>query len=86
MQWPLVGNLLKNLLIERPIPIQDSCKRCYQCKEICAVRAINNAGKNGKTPKFDKNRCIRCYCCMEICPEGAITLKQGRLQWMLGRR
>ncbi|RPI90017.1 MAG: FeS-binding protein, partial [Spirochaetales bacterium] len=38
-----------------------------------------------RVPRYDYDVCIRCYCCLEICPEAAITLKRGKLQWIMDR-
>jgi len=80
-----MGGLLKNLVVERPSPVEDRCTLCYQCRDICPARAISNARGAKKTPRYDYDACIRCYCCMEVCPEAAIVLKKGRLQWVLER-
>lgn len=78
-----LGNLFKNLIVEKPVPSKDRCTLCYQCMEICPAGAITRAPKQGHVPLYDYQKCIRCYCCMEICPEAAIELKRGKLQWLL---
>ncbi len=75
--------LLKNLIVERPVPSADRCTLCYQCREICPAGAISRAQGKMKVPSYDYNKCIRCYCCMEVCPEAAISLRRGRLQWVI---
>jgi uncharacterized protein (DUF362 family)/Pyruvate/2-oxoacid:ferredoxin oxidoreductase delta subunit len=81
-RWPMNTKLVKNLLIERPVPSGKKCTLCYQCKTICPGGAIETS-QNTKIPFYNYDRCIRCYCCMEICPEAAISLKRGKLQWVL---
>ncbi|HQP50301.1 MAG TPA: DUF362 domain-containing protein [Spirochaetota bacterium] len=80
-----LGNFLKNLIVEKPVPSKVRCTLCYQCMEICPAGAITKAKVPGKgsVPVYDYQKCIRCYCCMEICPEAAIGLKRGKLQWLL---
>jgi len=76
------SGIIRQLLIEKPVPDSHACTLCYQCMRICPAGAISES-INKKTPRFDLSRCIRCYCCMEVCPEAAITVKPGRLQWIM---
>lgn len=78
-----LGKILKNLLMEKPVPFEGNCTLCYQCRKICPVDAISRAEGSEKIPKFDYRRCIRCFCCQEICPEAAIVIKKGKMQWLL---
>lgn len=78
-------NLLNNLCVERPVPVATRCTLCYQCKSICPAGAIHKAEGAERVPRYDYDVCIRCYCCLEICPEAAITLKRGKLQWIMDR-
>jgi uncharacterized protein (DUF362 family)/Pyruvate/2-oxoacid:ferredoxin oxidoreductase delta subunit len=72
---PISTQFLKNLVIEKPVPDEDKCTLCYQCKTICPAGVIEKSA-DGKIPFYNYKKCIRCYCCMEICPEGAIDLKR----------
>lgn len=87
-RWPLNTPTVKNLLLDRPVPLEDKCTLCFQCMKICPSSAISrpDGGADGRrnTPEYDYNACIRCYCCMEVCPEAAIMKKKGRLQWVMG--
>ena len=83
-RWPFNTPFVKNLLLDRPVPREDRCTLCYQCRKICASGAISESSGRIKTPVYDYNRCIRCFCCLEICPEAAIEKQKGRLQWVLG--
>ena len=47
------------------------------------LRIITTAQENKKIPNYDYRKCIRCFCCIEFCPETAISLKKGKLQWLL---
>jgi len=76
---PLINKLLKNIMIAKPVPDAEKCTLCYQCKQICPVKAISNSS-DGKVPHYDYAVCIRCYCCMEICPESAISLSKPLLR------
>ncbi|MCX8124609.1 MAG: DUF362 domain-containing protein [Spirochaetes bacterium] len=80
---PVVHKLLKNLLIAKPVPDPLKCTLCYQCKQICPVKAISSAVNGNKVPHYNYSQCIRCYCCMEICPESAITLSKPLLMQIL---
>ncbi len=82
-RWPLNTQTFKNLFVERPVPIPETCTLCYQCQKICPAGAIGRARNKASVPLYDYDACIRCYCCLEICPEGAIKKQQGRLQWLL---
>ncbi len=83
-RWPFNTPTFKNLFLDRPIPREERCTLCYQCKKICASGAISASAGKKKVPEYDYNKCIRCYCCLEICPEAAIEKGRGRFQWMLG--
>ena len=74
--WPMTSPLFKNLIVEKPVPQQDKCTLCYQCKIICPAGAISKT-VNNRVPSYNYKKCIRCYCCMEICPENAIILKKS---------
>jgi len=85
-KWPLNTELFKNLLVERPVPSEERCTLCYQCRAICPAGAIEKSNGRRGVPVYDYDKCIRCYCCMEICPEAAIRLKRGKLQWLFRGR
>lgn len=84
-RWPLNTRLFKDLLVEKPVPSEERCTLCYQCKAICPGRAIGESRGESAAPFYDYEKCIRCYCCMEICPEAAIRLKRGKLQWLVSK-
>lgn len=84
-RWPMNTRFLRDLLVESPLPLEEKCTLCYQCKAICPAGAIERSDGRGNKPLYDYDRCVRCLCCMEICPEGAITVKKGRLQGLLDR-
>ena len=83
--WPgWVGDLLKNLVIPRPMVIPANCTRCGTCVSVCPVdpKAIDFRDGRENPPRHDYGRCIRCYCCQELCPEHAIVIRTplpGRL-------
>lgn len=83
VRWPVTSKTFRNLFIDRPVPSEDRCTLCYQCRKICPSGAISPSNGRRKVPVYNYKQCIRCYCCMEICPEAAIDKKNGRLQWML---
>lgn len=83
-RWPFNTPFLKNMLLDRPVPNEDRCTLCYQCRKICASGSISESDGKKKIPVYDYKKCIRCYCCLEICPEAAIEKQKGRFQWILG--
>lgn len=83
-RWPFNTPTFKNLFLDRPVPREERCTLCYQCKQICASGAISASTGKKKVPEYDYHTCIRCYCCLEICPEAAIDKGRGRFQWVLG--
>ena len=83
-RWPFNTPTFKNLFLDRPVPVEEKCTLCYQCKKICASGAITSSSGKKDIPDYDYTTCIRCYCCLEICPEAAIEKERGRFQWMLG--
>lgn len=76
-RFPRLQNFVKNLMVEKPIPVPGTCTLCYQCQRICPAGAIT---EGQAVPTYDYDKCIRCYCCMEICPEGAIKVQGNWLQ------
>jgi len=70
IKW--LNNLLKRLMVERPVPIEGKCTLCYQCKQICSAKAID---KGETVAIFNYDKCIRCFCCIEVCPEAAIRIE-----------
>jgi uncharacterized protein (DUF362 family)/Pyruvate/2-oxoacid:ferredoxin oxidoreductase delta subunit len=83
-RWPFNTPMVKNLFLDRPVPSEEKCTLCYQCKKICASGAITSSSGKKDIPDYDYKTCIRCYCCLEICPEAAIKKERGIFQWMLG--
>lgn len=80
---PLIKSFLNKLFVGRPVPIEDRCSLCYQCRKICPVHAIDKALPSQGVPDFDYGLCIRCFCCMEACPEDAISIRKGMLQRLI---
>jgi ferredoxin len=80
--WPLTSPTIKNLFVEKPVPMADTCTLCYNCMKVCPAGAITEA-EEAKIPRYNYRKCIRCFCCMETCPEAAIDLKKGALQWLM---
>jgi uncharacterized protein (DUF362 family)/Pyruvate/2-oxoacid:ferredoxin oxidoreductase delta subunit len=70
---------LRNVLLEHPVVIPDSCIRCGECVKICPPKVMTI---RQVYPAADRSGCIRCWCCMEVCPQNAITKSKRPL---LGR-
>lgn len=51
--------------------IQEKCKCCMSCLEVCPVGAITK-NSDGKA-EIDKSVCIECGCCASCCQNSAIT-------------
>ncbi|MEC9485667.1 MAG: DUF362 domain-containing protein [Candidatus Izemoplasma sp.] len=80
---------LKNHIIRRPYIIENKCKKCGVCVDVCPIdtKAINFVSdQKTSPPKYDYTKCIRCYCCQEMCPHNAISIKTpflGKLAYRL---
>lgn len=57
--------------LNRPQIIEDKCKACGLCANVCPVEAITGKRKQGYRIDFDK--CTNCARCLEECPFEAIT-------------
>jgi uncharacterized protein (DUF362 family)/Pyruvate/2-oxoacid:ferredoxin oxidoreductase delta subunit len=78
------GQLVKNVLVPRPVIVASRCTRCGTCVRVCPVspKAVSFDGTHEQPPRHHYRRCIRCYCCQEMCPENAIEIETpllGRL-------
>jgi len=65
-------------VVRRPYIIEDACKKCGVCVEVCPLEEKALSWKNGdksNPPIYDYIKCIRCYCCQEMCPHHAIDVK-----------
>jgi NAD-dependent dihydropyrimidine dehydrogenase PreA subunit len=52
------------------IIIEELCKGCTACIEVCPSMAIE---RFAKTAKIDQALCQDCEKCVFVCPNGAIT-------------
>ncbi len=52
------------------IIIEELCKGCAACVEVCPNKAIEHSAK---TAKIDQSLCQDCEKCVFVCPNGAIT-------------
>ena len=49
-RWPFNTTVFKNWFLDRPVPREDKCTLCYQCKKICASGAISeSSGKKSRS-------------------------------------
>jgi uncharacterized protein (DUF362 family)/Pyruvate/2-oxoacid:ferredoxin oxidoreductase delta subunit len=60
---------MRRHLTTRPASLNDVCKLCNECVQMCPAGALKR-GRKGL--EFDYEKCIRCYCCLEVCPHGAM--------------
>ncbi len=71
-------SFLRKHVLKRPYIIEDICKKCGICVEVCPLedKAITfKDNDKSKPPVYDYNKCIRCYCCQEMCPYHVIETK-----------
>jgi len=66
----ILWNLVSQLMISRPVPIEDKCTKCGLCQEHCPVGAITLR----PYPVVDPDKCISCFCCMELCNQQAMDV------------
>ena len=50
--------------------VEDQCKGCGQCKEVCPVSAIS--GELKSLHRIDPEVCTRCGACRSVCPTGGV--------------
>lgn len=77
--------VVEHLLRVSPFIDRRKCTLCLRCIASCAAHAMSR--KDNAALGYidiDKKKCISCFCCQEMCPEGAITVKAGRLGRILG--
>jgi uncharacterized protein (DUF362 family)/Pyruvate/2-oxoacid:ferredoxin oxidoreductase delta subunit len=56
----LLQGLLKQSMTPRPVWIQDKCKACGTCVDVCPPKAIQ---LEKETVRINYKSCIRCFCC-----------------------
>jgi uncharacterized protein (DUF362 family)/Pyruvate/2-oxoacid:ferredoxin oxidoreductase delta subunit len=66
----VLWRLLTQLMISRPVPIEEKCSKCGVCEQHCPMEAI----KLNPYPTVNPKRCISCFCCMELCPNTALDV------------
>ncbi len=71
-----VLNLAKKLIWFRPVIVQEKCKRCGKCYEICPKKTIIIIDKKYI---ITYKECISCFCCYEACPYKSIEISQSPL-------
>ncbi|MBI4833130.1 MAG: DUF362 domain-containing protein [Candidatus Lindowbacteria bacterium] len=62
--------VLTQLMMSRPVPIEDKCTKCGVCEQHCPVGAM----KLNPYPQVNPERCISCFCCMELCSSHALDV------------
>lgn len=71
-------SFLRKRVIRRPYILEQDCKKCGVCVEVCPLEdkalSFPNQDKS-KPPVYDYTKCIRCYCCQEMCPYHVIEVK-----------
>jgi uncharacterized protein (DUF362 family)/NAD-dependent dihydropyrimidine dehydrogenase PreA subunit len=66
----IMWRLASQLMISRPVPIEDKCTKCGACQEHCPVGAISMR----PYPVVNPDKCISCFCCMELCAHQAMDV------------
>lgn len=77
----ILGGIIKDSVMVKPIEDRDICTLCGECSEICPTNSIT-VGK--RRLEIDYRKCISCFCCIEVCPQGAMRSKKGFLASFLG--
>ncbi len=72
---PFLRNVLRNVVVQRPVIVYKRCTKCHECYRICPTKPKSIVIGEDRYPKHEYSTCIRCYCCQEVCPEGAISIK-----------
>ena len=67
------NKMIRSIIWNKPVIMEDKCKGCGICAESCPVKAIT---MEGKLPVINRKICIRCYCCQELCPNDCVELKR----------
>jgi uncharacterized protein (DUF362 family)/NAD-dependent dihydropyrimidine dehydrogenase PreA subunit len=67
------NKMIRSIIWNKPVIMEDKCKGCGICAESCPVKAII---MEGKRPVINRKICIRCYCCQELCPNNCVELKR----------
>lgn len=82
----LQNNVIKRIVLPRPVIDAHRCIRCGCCVEACPVpeKALRFRGARQRPPRYDYDLCIRCFCCHESCPERAIDKRTPLLGRILG--
>jgi len=73
---PFLKNLLEKHLTPHPEVVEDRCKNCKLCLEICQSDTI---AELENSVKIELKGCIHCFCCQEVCPHAAIVVKEPLL-------
>ncbi len=55
------------------IAVNDQCKQCGVCAEVCPVGAVDPQN----SALIDQEKCITCCACIKSCPQNARTMKQS---------
>ncbi|WP_247648326.1 EFR1 family ferrodoxin [Pseudodesulfovibrio sp. zrk46] len=63
------------------IAVNDDCKQCGACAELCPVDAIDPQNSS----VIDKDKCITCCACLKKCPQHAREMKPGPVKDAQGR-
>jgi uncharacterized protein (DUF362 family)/NAD-dependent dihydropyrimidine dehydrogenase PreA subunit len=71
--WIANNRLLRPLIEHKPVILENKCKGCHECAEVCPVEAISVMDK---IPVINREICIHCYCCQELCPNDSIELRR----------
>jgi len=58
---------------------RDRCIRCGYCGVVCTIPVIKREIPKPETPVVMESRCNSCGLCIKRCPEGAISLKEGKI-------
>lgn len=78
--WKPIRQFFRHHTTSHPKCIDDTCKLCNECLNICPANAITS---DKKRLSFDYEKCIRCYCCLEVCPHKSIRKNDTAIKKVL---
>lgn len=88
----ILRRILKRSFTPEPFINHDQCTLCGTCINACPPEVMSfvaskkkGAKGAGKKVEIDRSGCIHCFCCQELCPEGVISIKSGKLAWLLSK-
>lgn len=74
------NSIVKHLTSSFPKIMENTCRKCMACMNICPAGAI--VIRDGY-PFIRKRKCLACYCCSEACPYDSIGVQKSPVERLL---